>query len=77
MIMTRDYREFIKEHIAEDSDFGNGLHQYCIELLQSDDAEDRRDGESMLLNYFGPDELLAAQRAVANAAVAATGNAAD
>lgn len=75
--MTRDYRESIKEHIAEDSDFGNGLHQYCIELLQSDDAEDRRDGESMLLNYFGPDELLAAQRAVANAVATATSSAAD
>jgi hypothetical protein len=60
--MARDYREFIKEHIAEDNDFGNGLHQYCLDLLQSSDAEDRRDGESMLLNYFGPDALRTAQR---------------
>ena len=74
--MARDYREAIKEHIAEDSDFGNGLHQYCIELLQSDDAEDRRDGESMLLNYFGDDALRAAQEEVSAAATAA-GNAAD
>ena len=72
--MTRDYRESIKEHIAEDSDFGNGLYQYCIELLQSDDAEDRRDGESMLRNYFDDDALRAAQQAVA---AAAAGNAAD
>ena len=76
--MTRDYREFIKEHIAEDKDFGDGLHQYCIELLQSDDAEDRRDGESMLRNYFSEDALRAAQQAVAaGAAATATGNAAD
>ena len=72
--MARDYREFIKEHIADDSDFGNGLHQYCIELLQSDDAEDRRDGESMLRNYFSEDALRAAQQATA---AAATANAAD
>ena len=59
--MTRDYREFIKERIAEDSDFGDGLYQYCTDLLQSCDAEDRHDGESMLRNYFGPDALQAAQ----------------
>ena len=75
--MTRDYRESIKEHIAEDSDFGNGLHQYCIELLQSDDAEDRRDGESMLRNYFDDDALRAARRLAASAAETAAGNVAD
>ena len=63
--MARDYREFIKEHIAEDNDFGNGLHQYCLDLLQSSDAEDRRDGESMLLNYFGADALREAQQEAA------------
>ncbi|MYC34443.1 MAG: hypothetical protein F4X64_14865 [Chloroflexi bacterium] len=59
--MTRDYREFIKERIAADSDFGNGLYQYCTDLLQSSDVEDRRDGESMLRNYFGADALRAAR----------------
>ncbi len=65
--MTRDYREFIKERIAEDSDFGDGLYQYCTDLLQSSDAEDRHDGESMLRNYFGADALHAAQKLAAEA----------
>ena len=65
--MTRDYREFVKERIAEDSEFGHGLYRYCTDLLQSSDAEDRRDGESMLCNYFGADALHAARLEVAGA----------
>ena len=70
--MARDFRELIREDIRDNPDFAAGLYRDCIDLLQSDDAEDRRHGESMLLNYFGPDELLAAQRAVASAAAAPT-----
>lgn len=70
--MARDYREFIKERATEDKDFGSGLHQYCLDLLQSSNAEDRRDGESMLLNYFGVDVLREAQQEAATPGEPAT-----
>ena len=74
--MTRDFRELVREDIRKNPDFAAGLYQDCIDLLQSDDAEDRDTGESMLRNYFGDAALRAAQEEVSAAATAA-GNAAD
>lgn len=54
--MARDFRELISEDVRNNPDFAAGLYQDCIALLQSDDDEDRAIGESMLRNYFGPDD---------------------
>ncbi|MCY3691756.1 MAG: hypothetical protein OXI54_11620 [Chloroflexota bacterium] len=59
--MARDFRELIREDIRNNPDFAAGLYQDCIDLLQSDDSEDRDTGESMLRNYFGADALRAAR----------------
>ena len=71
--MARDFREIIREDIRDNPEFAAGLYQDCIDLLQSDDAEDRAVGESMLGNYFDAE----AGRAARQEAAAATVNAAD
>ena len=73
--MARDFRELISEDVRNNPDFAAGLYQDCIDLIQSGDSEDRRDGESMLLNYFGPDALRAARQLAASAAEPATATA--
>ena len=65
--MARDFRELVREDIHNNPDFAAGPYQDCIELLQSDDDEDRDTGASMLRNYFGCDALCAAQREIASA----------
>ena len=59
--MARDFHELVRERMNREPEFAAGLYQDCIDLLQSDDSEDRDTGESMLRNYFGPDALHAAR----------------
>ena len=66
--MTRDFRELIREDIRNNPDFAAGLYQDCINLLQSDDAEDRAVAEETLANYFDQDQARAAHQLAANAA---------
>lgn len=63
--MARDFHELVRESMNRDPDFAAGLYRDCIDLLQSDDDEDRDTGVSMLRNYFGCDALRAAQREIA------------
>ena len=63
--MARNFRELVREDIRNNPDFAAGLYRDCIELLQSDDDEDRDTGASMLRNYFGSNALRAAQREIA------------
>ena len=64
--MARGFRELVREDIRKNPEFAAGLYQDSIVLLQSDDAEDRAVGKSMLANYFGEDALRAAQQAAAD-----------
>ena len=66
--MTRDFRELIREDIRNDPDFAAGLYQDCVNLLQSDDDEDRAVAEETLANYFDQDQVRAAHQLAANAA---------
>ena len=66
--MVRDFRELISEDIRNNPEFAAGLYQDCIDLLQSDDAEDQAVGESMLAHYFDQDQARAAHQLAANAA---------
>ena len=75
--MARDFHELVRERMDREAEFAAGLYQDCIELLQSDDAEDRAVGESMLGNYFDADAGRAARRLAASAAETAAGNVAD
>ena len=59
--MARDFRELIREDIRNNPEFAAGLYRDCINLLQSEDSEDRDTGESMIRNYFGADALHAAR----------------
>ena len=59
--MARDFRELIREDIRNNPDFADGLYQDCIDLLQSDDAEDRAVGESMLTHYFDHEQARVAR----------------
>ena len=72
--MARDFHELVRERIDREPEFAAGLYQDCIDLLQSDDDEDRTVGESMLGHYFDADAARAARQEVA---AAATVNAAD
>ena len=71
--MARDFHELVRERMDREPEFAAGLYQDCIDLLQSNDAEDRVVGNSMLANYFDAD----AARAARQEATAATVNAAD
>ena len=66
--MARDFCELIREDIRNNPDFAAGLYQDCINLLQSDDAEDRAVAEETLANYFDQDQARAAHQLAANAA---------
>ncbi|MYC34442.1 MAG: hypothetical protein F4X64_14860 [Chloroflexi bacterium] len=63
--MARDFRELVREDIRNNPDFAAGLYQDCIYLLQSNDAEDRAVGESMLANYFDHEQTHAARQLAA------------
>lgn len=65
--MARDFRELVREDIRNNPEFAAGLYQDCIDLLRSDDAEDRAVGESMPANYFDHEQARAAQQIAANA----------
>ena len=73
--MARDFRELVREDIRDNPDFAAGLYQDCIDLLQSDDDEDRAVGESMLANYFDHEQARVARRLAANAADTVTATA--
>ena len=60
--MARDFHELVREDIRNNPDFAAGLYQDCIELLQSNDDEDRAVGESMLANYFSQEQARAARQ---------------
>ena len=75
--MARDFHELVRERMERESEFAAGLYQDCIDLLQSNDVEDRAVGESMLSHYFDAEAGSAARRLAATAAPAVTGNAAD
>ena len=64
--MARDFHELVRERIGREPEFAAGLYQECIDLLQSDDAEDRAVGESMLGHYFDAEAGSAARRLAAN-----------
>lgn len=66
--MARDFRELVREDIRNNPEFAAGLYQDCIDLLQSNDAEDRAAGESMLANYFDHEQARAARQLAANPA---------
>lgn len=70
--MARDFHELVREDIRNNPDFAAGLYQDCIDLLQSDDAEDRALSESMLTNYFDDEQVRVARRLAAEA-IEATG----
>lgn len=65
--MTRDYKELIRERVRRDPEFAAGLYQDCINLLQSDDDEDRDVAEETLANYFDHDQTRAARKLAAEA----------
>ena len=73
--MARDFRELVREDIRDNPDFAAGLYQDCIDLLQSDDAEDRAVGESMLANYFDHEQGRVARQLAATAAETVTATA--
>ena len=73
--MARDFRELISEDVRNNPDFAAGLYQDCIDLLQSDDAEDRAVGGYTLANYFDHEQARAARQLAANAAEPATATA--
>ena len=66
--MTRDYKELISERVCRDPDFAAGLYQDCVNLLQSDDAEDRAVAGETLANYFDQDQARVAHQLALNAA---------
>lgn len=66
--MTRDYKELISERIRRDPDFAAGLYQDCINLLQSDDDEDRAVAEETLADYFDREQTRAARQLAATTA---------
>ena len=65
--MARDFHELVRERMNREPEFAAGLYQDCIELLQSNDAEDRAVAESMLANYFNPEQTGPARQIAANA----------
>ena len=70
--MTRDYKELISERVCRDPDFAAGLYQDCINLLQSDDAEDRAVAEETLANYFDHEQARVARLLAATTKPATT-----
>lgn len=70
--MTRDYKELINERARRDPDFAAGLYQDCINLLQSDNDEDRAVAEETLANYFDHEQTRAAQIKAASSRSATT-----
>ena len=66
--MARDFHDLVRERMNREPEFAAGLYQDCINLLQSDDAEDRAVGESMLANYFDHEQTHAARQLAANVA---------
>ena len=60
--MARDFHELVRERMNREPEFAAGLYQDCIDLLQSDDDEDRAVGESMLANYFSQEQARAARQ---------------
>ena len=65
--MARDFHELVRERMNREPEFAAGLYQDCIDLLQSDDDEDRAVGESMLANYFDHEQARAARQLAAEA----------
>ena len=63
--MARDFRELVRDRMNRDPDFAAGLYQDCIDLLQSDDDEDRAVAEETLANYFNHEQARAARQIAA------------
>ena len=63
--MARDFRELVRDRMNRDPDFAAGLYQDCIDLLQSDDDEDRAVAEETLVNYFDHEQARAARQIAA------------
>lgn len=70
--MARDFRELIREDIRNNPEFAAGLYQDCIDLLQSDDDEDRAVAEETLANYFDQDQARVARLLAATTKPATT-----
>ncbi|MCY3691755.1 MAG: hypothetical protein OXI54_11625 [Chloroflexota bacterium] len=66
--MARDFHELVRERMNREPEFAAGLYQDCIDLLQSEDDEDRAVAEETLANYFDHEQARAARRLAANAA---------
>jgi len=65
--MARDFHELVRERMNREPEFAAGLYQDCINLLQSDDDEDRDVAEETLANYFNHDQARAARQLAAEA----------
>lgn len=63
--MARAFHELVSERMNREPEFAAGLYQDCINLLQSDDAEDRAVGESMFTYYFDHEQTHAAHQLAA------------
>ena len=63
--MARDFRELVRDRMNREPDFAAGLYQDCIDLLQSDDDEDRAVAEETLANYFDHEQARAARQIAA------------
>lgn len=63
--MARDFHELVRERMNREPEFAAGLYQDCINLLQSDDDEDRAVAEETLANYFDHEQTRAAHQLAA------------
>ena len=72
--MARDFHELVRERMNREPEFAAGLYQDCIDLLQSNDAEDRAVAESMLANYFDHEQARAARIKAAGSRSATAAN---